>query len=186
LVVKDLFASVGYVSSPVKIEELLIPAVAKKLSTNAAHPYKIELKCQNWQANQISGWLEREASSATIYFSASLNACWSRFVVCKELAHLLIDSEVKHFTKNPIALVQELISKLPTAKFDRDMNSEHLAMIAAVEMLLPWQLRPEMKNMVKANKSDYEIALQFRAPEAFVNLLLRSPFGKISEDSNSA
>lgn len=185
LVVKDLFKTIGEISSPIKVEEILIPAIAAKLVASTGKPYQIELKCQNWQANQISGWLERYPDHAVIYFSASLNSCWSRFVVCKELAHLLIDSEVKHFTKDPMLLVQELISKLPSTKFDHDMNSEHLAMMAAIEMLLPWGLRGEMDQMAAAKKSDYEIALKFRAPEAFVNLLLRSPYGDISKKSNA-
>jgi hypothetical protein len=41
-----------------------------------------------------------------------------------------------------------------------------------------------MEKMAEAKKSDYKIALQFRTPEAFVNLLLRSPYGEISKKSN--
>jgi hypothetical protein len=146
-VVKDLFESIGAVSSPIQIEKTIIPAVAKKLTVDVSSPYTIQLKCQNWQANQISGWLERESNSATIYFSASLNACFSRFVVCKELAHLLIDSQPKHFTKNPVLLVQELISKLPSSKLEHDSHpanrelsesQKNIQLLKAVRNLRGW------------------------------------------------
>jgi hypothetical protein len=77
LVVKDLFASIGEVSSPIEVEGILIPAITKKLVTATGKPYPIELKCQNWPANQISGWLERYPDHATIFFSAALNGCWA-------------------------------------------------------------------------------------------------------------
>ena len=79
-----------------------------------------------------------------------------------------------------------LINKLPAIKFDHEMNSEHLAGVAAIEMLLPWKYRPEMQKMMGAGKSDYEIAHAFRALEKVVSLLLRTPYGKVSADSNSA
>jgi Zn-dependent peptidase ImmA (M78 family) len=186
LVVKDLFASIGPVSFPIKVDEVLVPAVAAKMVGTTGKPYKIALKCHNWQATQLSAWLERFPDHADIYFSATENCCWSRFVVCKELAHLLIDTEAKHYTKNPVALVQELINKLPTTKFDHDINSEHVALFAAIEMLLPWQFRAEMEAMFAAGRSDYEIAVQFRAPESIVNLLLKSPYSEISKKANAA
>lgn len=186
LIITNLFSVIGEqkITKPVQVREVLIPAVASQVVTPDGRPYKIEIICKNWQANQLGGWVCRYDDHAEIYYAASLNVCWSRWVICKELAHLLIDTEDAHFTKNPSTLVQELVSKLPAAKFEDEMNSEYLAIIAAIEMLLPWKYRQEMKQMMADGKTDYEIAHAFRAPEAFVNLLLRSPYGQISEQSN--
>lgn len=188
LIVKQLFSVIGEknITWPVQVEKLLISAVASQVLTPDGNPYKIVVECKNWQAHQLSGWLFRYPHHAEVFYSASLNTCWSRWVVCKELAHLLIDTEEKHFTKSPELLVQELINKLPAIQFDHEMNSEHLAGVAAIEMLLPWKYRPEMQKMMADGKSDYEIARAFRAPEKFVNLLLRSPYGAVSAKSNSA
>jgi Zn-dependent peptidase ImmA (M78 family) len=129
--------------------------------------------------------LFRYSDHADIFYSASLNVCWSRFVVCKELAHLLLDTETKHFTKNPVALVQGLVTQVPILKPENDLVSESIALYCAIEILLPWHLRASMNEMMKAGKSDYEIAVHFRAPENIVNLMLKSPYAKISASANS-
>jgi hypothetical protein len=51
--------------------------------------------------------------------------------------------------------------------------------------MFPWKYREEMGRMMNESKTDYEIACSFRAPEAFVNLLLRSPFGDMSKRANA-
>src|SRR6266850_925336 len=118
---------------------------------------------------------------AEISYSVSFNRCWRRFIICKELTHLAIDTEERHFTKNPISLVQELINKVPAA-CDDDVHSEYLAYIGAAEMLLPWSLRNKMQEMMDQKKSDLEIANEFRAPEKVVNLVLRSEsYRRLSE-----
>ncbi len=188
LIVKDLFKKIGSGgdSIPIKVDSVVLPAVAGFVTTPNGLPYKISLDCKNWPANQLSGMLFRYPDRAEVIYSSTLNTCWARFVVCKELVHLLIDTEPKHFTKNPVALVQEIINKLPSVACVEELNSESLAIVGAVEMLLPWHLRKKMEDMMASGASDYAIALEFRAPEKIVNLVLRSEYGKTSAKSNSA
>jgi len=129
--------------------------------------------------------LLRYDTHAKIIYSQSMNTCWRRFVVCKELAHLLIDTDAEHFTQNPVSLVQELINDVPVMRTDHDINSERLAMIAAIEMLLPWCLRGRLTEMAEEGLSDLQIAQEFRVPEKIVNLMLRSDYGSFSKESNS-
>ena len=184
--VSNLFTVIGEdkLTKPVAIKELLVPAVASQVITENGRPYKIELYCKNWQANQLSGWVDRYADHAEIYYSTSLNCCWARWVICKELAHLLIDTKDEHFTKDPKNLVQELVSGLAIPHENHQVNSEYLAMIAAIEMMFPWKYREDMKLLMLGGKTDYEITFSFKAPESFVNLLLRSPFGSASAAAN--
>jgi hypothetical protein len=104
--------------------------------------------------------------------------------VCKELAHLLIDTDAKHFTEDPVSLVQELVNDVPVMQPDHDVNSERLAMIAAIEMLLPWCLRGHLVAMAGEGMSDLEIAQKFRVPQKIVNLMLRSNYKEFSKASN--
>lgn len=186
LVVKDLFRAVKEEHVfPVPIASIT-SVIDNQISLSSGKRFRVEVICKGWEANQLSGALFRYTDHADIIFSNSLNTCWSRFVVCKELAHLLLDTESKHFTKNPVGLVQELISQFPGLTFDDDIHSEHVAMAAAIEMLLPWEFRPVMEGMMKQKLSDRQIAVAFRAPEKIVNLILRSPYGETSKKANSA
>jgi len=185
--VNDLFQQVKSrtLHYPVKIEEGWIPVVAKSLSVDGKQ-FRVELKCHEWIAKQLSGFLLRYEDHAKIYFSSTLNDCWARWVVCKEVAHLLIDTETKHYTKDPLSLVQQIISQIPNVTFNHDVNSEFLAAFAAIEMLLPWDMRPVMEKMMNDGASDLQIAKAFSAPEIYVNLVLKNEhFKKLSRDSNA-
>lgn len=185
-VVKNLFTVIGEdkLGRPVDVKDVLVSAVASQVATHPdGKPYEIQIICKNWIANQLSGWVDRYPDHAEIYYSTSLNCCWGRWVICKELAHLLIDTKEQHYTQDPTNLVRELISGLNVD--NEQINSEHLAMIAAIEMMFPIKHRAEMEQMMSNGKTDYEIAHSFRAPEVFVNLLLRSPFGEMSKVANA-
>jgi hypothetical protein len=68
---------------------------------------------------------------------------------------------------------------------DVNIGSERFATMAAIEMLLPWCLRGRMRAMANEGLTDLKIAQEFRAPEKFVNLILRSNYGQISDETNS-
>jgi Zn-dependent peptidase ImmA (M78 family) len=185
VVVRDLYDSIEktgiVVKCPVQISKVLLPAVSKKIASG----YQISLLARNWNSRYMQGLLLRYQDKAEIIYSSSLNTCWRRFVVCKELAHLLIDTEQTHFTQDPVALVHELINDVPVMEVDDDVNSERWAMIAAIEMILPWCLRGQLNELSTEGLSDLQIAQQFRVPEKIVNLLLRSKYRDISAEANS-
>lgn len=83
-----------------------------------------------------------------------------------------------------ISLVQQLITNAPVIEAESPIESEWMGIVAAVELLLPWKLRPEIQKMSESGKSDFEIAEFARVPEKFVNLVLRSPYGKTSAKIN--
>jgi len=185
LIVRDLFGCIQECgitpNPPVELPKCLVPAVAQRVT---GEKYRIELSPRSWDSRHLFGMLLRYDTHAKIIYSQSMNTCWRRFVVCKELAHLLIDTDAEHFTNNPVSLVQELINDVPVMRTDHDINSERLAMIAAVEMLLPWCLRGQLTGMAEEGLSDLQIAQEFRVPEKIVNLMLRSDYGNFSKESN--
>lgn len=100
---------------------------------------------------------------ARIAVASGLNRCWQRFVVCKELMHLLIDREDD---RTPDALVQlkSMVTPLkdPTAK----LNSETFAALTALEYLLPWGMRPGAPTEADPTLA---IATRFRLPRTWVD-----------------
>jgi Zn-dependent peptidase ImmA (M78 family) len=184
-VVKELHSAVGNCPPPIPTAKL-ISFIEARLKKSERDSFKINLICKNWQTNRTSGLLLRYKNHADVLYSATLNVCNSRFVVAKELSHLLLDTENKHFTKDPIALVQGLVTQVLNLKPEHDLVSENVALYCAIEILLPWHLRPLMNQMMNEGKSDFDIAVHFRAPENIVNLMLRSPYAKISAEANSA
>jgi hypothetical protein len=101
------------------------------------------------------------------------------------LAHLLIDTDAKHYTQDPVSLVQELVNDVPMMRADHDVHSERWAMVAAIEMLLPWGLRGDLAEMDKEGFSDLQIAEKYKVPEKIVNLMLRSKYREFSLEANS-
>lgn len=182
---KDLHSAAGKIDAPIKLGKL-ITVIESRIENQIGKNYKINLVCKNWIANQLSGMLFRYSDHTDIFYSAHLNVCWSRLVVCKELSHLILDSGDRHFTRDPVALVQGLVTQVVSIKPEYDLISENVAMYSAIELLLPWHLRDDMISMMKSGKSDYDIAVALRAPENIVNLMLKSNYGKLSSIANSA
>jgi hypothetical protein len=81
--------------------------------------------------------------------------------------------------------VQSLVTQVLSLDPHEDLASETVAMLCAIEILLPWHLRDKMKAMMKEGKSDYDVAVAFRTPESIVNLMLRSRYAQVSAEANS-
>src|SRR5882724_5124774 len=113
VIVKDIFKTIEdvgiSVTAPVLLKELLVPAVAAK-NGRPDQKFTINLRPKKWDKRYVAGMLLRYDDHADIIYSMDQSTCWRRFVVCKELAHLLIDTEAEHFTQDTVSLVQELIN----------------------------------------------------------------------------
>lgn len=185
-VVRDFYKSIpeDKIVAPIGLTDTIVPALERRLSAEGkASGVKVESRL--WGSRHLKGMLLRYETSngaPLILFSRELNACWSRFVVCKEVAHLLIDAKEKHFTHDPVELVQQLIAGAPSLNSDDEIHSERVAVIAAIEILAPWKLRPKIQELAKSGLSDHQIATFFRMPEAAVNYLLRSRYWSVSSE----
>lgn len=109
---------------------------------------------------------------ARIQYSSSLNFCWERFVVCKEMYHSVLDasvvrrvSNISDLLKLSEYLVDDTISSIENFE---PHETEQLAEILALETLFPFELRSNHLAAYKANQiSDLQLALRYRIPEEF-------------------
>ncbi|MEE8574301.1 MAG: hypothetical protein V3T30_02720 [Thermodesulfobacteriota bacterium] len=156
---------------PIEITKLL-PIVAKHS--------KIDLKIimASWRAISVYGYLRRYKDRAEVIYSAELNDCWARFVVCKELIHVLIDIE-DDYTTDPSELVRQLttMERNPT----NDVHSEYNAIYGAIELLLPVPYRTRAREMSTIGKSDYDVAYHFKIPEKIISFILSDAFNVYEE-----
>jgi hypothetical protein len=113
-------------------------------------------------------------TTAYIRVKASLNACWTRFVICKELCHCVLDTEQDRVSTviQALNLVEELATK-PWTPNSPPMLSEKVAEVVALELLCPLELREEFvepyrKGEVTAN----QLALRFRIPQDFIEVAM--------------
>jgi len=163
-------------------------AVEKSLSTTKSYPITFE-----WfkpQGDIIKGTLVRSTGSAKIWISEKETVCWQRFIALKELSHLLID-EPNQYTTKPTNLMGQLIQSVPIWAIKRDADqseeaflSEKLAVMSAMEMILPWKHRGVVTEMFTRGKDNLEIAKHFKAPQNMVSNLLSITYSGLSTYCN--
>jgi len=121
------------------------------------------------QPGQIRGRLLRYRDRAYIEYSSELNTCWTRFVVCKELCHLILDS-AEEYTKSPPSFVEQLLGQI-TGEPREDLVSERTAEIAALELLFPHDLRRSFMELFKNGRlSLLKIATILRIPQKYAEI----------------
>lgn len=126
--------------------------------------------------------LLRYKTRALIHYSDKLNGCWSRFVICKELAHLLADTPAQ-FAADPIDQLQQAQqSSFPLRSRHDTLNSEEYAFVLAAEYMLSWPHRPRLADATRP--SNYKVALRFRMPEKIVEWWYSSGYAALSEGMN--
>ncbi|KAA0577669.1 hypothetical protein [Azospirillum sp. Sh1] len=109
-----------------------------------------------------------------VQYSSQLNYCWSRFVVCKEMCHALLD-DMNNRVSSPNELLK-LVDHLLLPETSREVfaafpafASERLAALAALELLCPIEDRMIVSKKRQAGTvSDAKIAEDFRIPRVII------------------
>ncbi|HEX5453581.1 MAG TPA: hypothetical protein VFX06_07295 [Stellaceae bacterium] len=111
-----------------------------------------------------------------IDYANSLNFCWTRFVVCKEICHSLEEDSTVQVSSFPE--IERLIEALQSAHpveisaAYRPFLSERTAQICALELLCPIRDRRRMIENGSAKKySEMQIATAFRIPVDYIKTL---------------
>lgn len=106
---------------------------------------------------------------AKIYYAKSLNVCWRRFGVCKEMYHCMIDrSDGDRVTS--VDELQNLIELLATDTTAitgdfKPFTREQEAIYLALETLFPVEFRQDyIENAPNDPATYYDLAKQFRIP----------------------
>lgn len=118
----------------------------------------------------VHAYVKNYPHHAHIFVVESQNYCWRRFLVAKELCHLLL-SDDKNSTSN-VEEVEDLIGQLINGKFDSDPNPallvENAAYIGAVELLLPQDIEPIADELFASGKDSLEVAISLKVPRRIV------------------
>jgi hypothetical protein len=173
-------------SFPIPLQAQILPAVKNLISRRTPPEFSIRLQQIEARNEQVFGMLLRFEEHAIIKFPSSLNTCWQRFVICKELGHLILDGEDSHQTTNMQALIQGLIASGPPSEMGNIVWNEYMGVYFALEVLIPWRIRARLVEMKKAGTTDYEIGKLCRCPEKFVNVMLSGDYGLMSNSIHEA
>lgn len=130
--------------------------------------FEVREHCLPWAGDMLCATVRRYEDKGVILYSKSLNACWARYAICKELMHLLCGDE-KNFCKDPVTLVSGLVNGLPPGLSD-EIDVEVLCLHGAIEMLIPpskYDRLYEMRDV--QDMDDFTIASRFKVPEKVIN-----------------
>lgn len=109
-----------------------------------------------------------------IVFSSRLNQCWSRFLICKEISHLLLGHK-GNYTCNRDQIegliTQLLLPDPPVLAADEALLVEHTAFCSAIELLIPSERRYELYAFIDSAMDRMEIAEFYRVPRVIVDFL---------------
>jgi len=125
---------------------------------------------------------------ARIQYSRALNYCWTRFVLCKEMYHCMIDRPEANRTRNTDDLIllsdhltNSFLEVLADEQEDTDtflpMDTEKSAEIMALETLFPIELRTHhCEAYDKELITDYQLALRYKIPQNYIQLAMSSAY----------
>lgn len=174
-VIEKLHASEEFSGIPIRLKDGLIPYACSMLDWEEG---AISLEARSWKISQFYGGLFRYNDRATIYYALDLSLCWRRFVVAKEIGHLLIDDE-NVFTSDPVSLVQGLIDGISNLDIASAVNADQALQIFSIEILLPRSEKPEIERMVSEGSTYLEIARHYKVPAKVVELYLSANYQRL-------
>ena len=117
----------------------------------------------------IYGYVLTKGNSAVVVYRASLNLCWQRFTVVKELAHIYSGTVANSITQGAAAITfaaKESRQIVPT--LDTELDAETAAFYIALEIMVPWRLRRQFNDLRGAGATPYQLAKAFMIPQTFV------------------
>lgn len=144
----------------------------------------VEYSILPWEATYLKGCVFRygrpgRVERAEIYCPASLSVAWTRFVICKELAHLLLDGP-ESFTDDPLTMASALIASPVFARVGQGAP-EYVYAVAATEMLVPWQRRYVLGKFAWGGRARRRVAEHFGIPDPVAELRLRRGYRTMIE-----
>ena len=119
----------------------------------------------------IYGYIRVFQNKIDIGINENLNYCWTRFVTCKELSHILLGNNGNGRTTNPKILINGLYEKLVFGN-KTELDHEHFAVFCAAEIMMPYIIsQPMLKNNTITS---IDIAKKFMLP-LYIVQVYRNP-----------
>jgi Zn-dependent peptidase ImmA (M78 family) len=126
-----------------------------------------------------------EDKHCDVLFVDGLNTCWRRYVVCKELFHIIIDLP-EYRNMNIEQHVQELTVAFPDddSSPEKAAVAEFIAEIAAMEFLFPYAKRAQELAQAGGTADYAAIARKYRVPVLFVERYLSQEWMRALGDTS--
>jgi hypothetical protein len=162
----------------------LVALAEDSMSTDEGR-FEIHIHPRNYAARAFIGQIESYSGSADIFYDREQNVCWRRFVIVKEICHILyVPDSDDHLTSTP-SEVEDLINKIMagvemgTVHHARDCDS--YTKLMALEILLPHHQRGKVNAEMAAGKTIYDIAFMYRLPQQMVRLYLSQEYKELMD-----
>jgi hypothetical protein len=155
------------------INEAIFQLYEVKIKTSLV-PIKSEL---------IRGMVEIYHRNATIYIDSALNKAWTRYVSVKETCQIMIVN-AENVTEDPGDIIEYFVHRmtLPAAvEKSAAIISEEVAMIGAIELLFPFELRQAAKDrIINGTDTIFTTAEWLEIPEFLVEFALSDEYFALS------
>ena len=161
--------------------------VLKAVSNKVHKEIRIISSALPGDVSGVYGFVLDEGEFARIVINGSMNLCWKRFAITKELMHLYIglagsggdvsgrtEASAADVVKNAVASRRVYPQKFddPTEK---NLDEESAALFMAIEVLIPWGLRSQLSEMLTNRATAYQIAKAFMVPYNFIEFIFHRP-----------
>jgi hypothetical protein len=156
---------------PFPIESDLIVAIAKHVNLQKGTTIKV-VDIRN-SSKIIYGYIRHYKHKIDIGVLESLNHCWTRYVTCKEISHILLGSNGDGVTGDPRDIINGFYEKMLCGQ-NAAYDHEHLAMICAAEIMMPYEVSQSL--LEDDIITSIDIALQFKIPLALVKIYKNKKF----------
>lgn len=127
----------------------------------------------------IRGFYVSADAGYTIVLHGEMNYCWTRFVLCKELFHVVLDNE-KYRSVDLYEHISALSAEFSVSTSDPPLSlvSEALAEVAAMEFMFPYV---EREQIAKTAFNSLAVADKYKVPQFFVEKYLSEHMMKTLE-----
>lgn len=147
--------------------------ICHELSGKSVEIY--ELTDKPAEGNWLLGASLLSLDKAQILLSADLNHCWKRFVLCKEVFHVLLDRE-EYRNIDIFGHVEEITLSFPLddSKPNKPVAIEFLAEVGAMELLFPYKWR--LIALERDNADPATLADRYKIPTVLVEKYLGAAY----------
>lgn len=127
------------------------------------------------------GTIEDCESKVDIYYNLDRNRCWRRFIIAKELCHLIYKGSDDSHLSSSVQDIDSLLSQiLAGVAPDTPTTIEGAAILMAVEMLLPHSERPNVTKMIQNGGDAMVVAKRYQLPAQMVSLYLHDNYADLA------
>lgn len=151
-------------NTPIPIDNSFVTLIIEHLNLSGKRIRVFDISSAN---KVLYGYFRNRGIEIEIGITENLNPCWTRYVTCKELSHILLGHKGEGITGDPRRLVSGLYTNYLFGT-DEALDHENLANICAAEIMMPYEISQPMFEADNANP--IEIAQKFKIPLAIVQV----------------